>query len=155
RRLSLQLLPLGDAGVAALAPALGSRLETLELLDVYCKGDGAAALSDSPCMASLRHLDLSANRLEARRCAQMARVDMPHLRTIHLGGPGINPYYWNVGQQPLLDAGAVAWAESANARQLRRLQLQNCHMTDEALTAIFRSPQLRNLEVLDLSHNAF
>ena len=66
KRLSLQLLPLGDAGVAALAPALGRRLETLELVDVYCKGDGAAALSDSPCMSSLRHLDLSANRIDAR-----------------------------------------------------------------------------------------
>ena len=39
-------------------------METLELVDVYCKGDGAAALSDSPCMSSLRHLDLSANRID-------------------------------------------------------------------------------------------
>src|SRR5262249_25376792 len=44
KQLRLQLLPLGDRGVAALAPALGKQLETLELVDVYCKGDGAAAL---------------------------------------------------------------------------------------------------------------
>ena len=120
KRLSLRLLPLGDAGVAALAPALGSRLETLELVDVYCKGDGAAALSDSPCMASVRHLDLSANRIDAGalRADGTRRHAAPE--DPHLGGPEINPYYWNVGQQPLLDAGAVAWAESANARQLRR-----------------------------------
>jgi hypothetical protein len=155
KRLSLRLLPLGDAGVAALAPALGSRLETLELVDVYCKGDGAAALSDSPCLASLRHLDLSANRIDAARFVQMASVDMPHLQSLDLSGPRVNPYYWNVGQQPLLDAGAAAWASSANARQLKRLRLQNGHLTDEALTALFRSSQLRNLEELDLSHNAF
>ena len=155
KRLSLQLLPLGDAGVAALAPALGRRLETLELVDVYCKGDGAAALSDSPCMPSLRHLDLSANRIDAEHFVQMASVAMPHLQSLDLSGPSVNPYYWNVGQQPLLDAGAAAWASSANARPLKRLRLQNCHLTDEALTAIFQSPQLRNLEELDLSHNTF
>ena len=42
---------------------------------------------------------------------------MPHLKSLDLSGPRINPYYWNVGQQPLLDAGAAAWANSANARQ--------------------------------------
>jgi hypothetical protein len=155
KRLSLKLLPLGDAGVAALAPALGMRLETLELVDVYCKGDGAAALSDSPCMPSLRHLDLSANRIAAARFVQMASVAMPRLQSLDLSGPRINPYYWNVGQQPLLDAGAAAWAASASVRRLKRLRLQNCHLTDEALTSIFRSPQLRRLEELDLSHSAF
>ncbi len=153
--LSLRLLPLGDVGVAALAPALGPRLETLELADVYCKGDGAAALSDSPAMASLRHLDLSANRIDADRFVRMASVGMPQLRGLNLSGPSINPYYWDVGQQPLLDAGAVAWASSANAGQLRCLRLRNAHLTDEALTAIFRSPRLRSPEELDLSHNTF
>jgi hypothetical protein len=155
KRLSLKLLPLGDAGVAALAPALAARLETLELVDVYCKGDGAAALSDSPCMPSLRHFDLSANRIDAAHFVQMASVAMPRLQSLDLSGPRINPYYWNVGQQPLLDAGAAAWATSANARRLKRLRLQNCHLTDLALTAIFRSPQFRKLEELDLSHGAF
>jgi hypothetical protein len=106
-------------------------------------------------MSSLRHLDLSANRIDAERFVQMAGVAMPHLLSLDLSGPRVNPYYWNVGQQPLLDTGAAAWANSANARELKRLRLQSCHLTDEALTAIFRSPQLRNLEELDLSHNAF
>jgi Ran GTPase-activating protein (RanGAP) involved in mRNA processing and transport len=155
KHVRLQLLPLGDKGVAALAPALGKQLETLELQDVYCKGDGAAALNDSPCMSCLRHLDLSANRIDAEHFVRMAEVDMPHLQRLDLSGPPINPYYWNVGQQPLLDTGAAAWANSANSKQLKRLRLNNCHLTDEALTAIFQSSQLRNLEELDLSHNSF
>jgi hypothetical protein len=155
KHLRLQLLPLGDQGVAALAPALGKRLETLELLDVYCKGDGAAALIESPCLPSLRTLDLSANRVGAEHVARLAGVRMPHLQSLDLSGPSINPYYWNVGQQPVLDAGVAAWAESASAEGLKHLLLGNCHLTDEALTAIFRSARLRGLESLDLSHNAF
>lgn len=155
KRLSLRLLPLGDDGIAALAPALGEGLETLELVDVYCKGVGAAALCDSPCLASLRNLDLSGNRIDAGRFTRMAGVPMPRLQTLDLSGPQIHPYYWNIGEQPILDAGASAWAEGANARGLKRLRLQNGHLTDASLRAVFRSPGLRNLEVLDLSSNAF
>jgi Ran GTPase-activating protein (RanGAP) involved in mRNA processing and transport len=153
--LRLQFLPLGDKGVAALAPALGKRLQTLELVNVYCKGRGAAALVDSPCLPSLRRLDLSANRIDAEHFVGMAGVRMPHLQSLDLSGPPINPYYWDIGQQPLLDVGAAAWANSANAERLRQLRLSNCHLTDEALIAIFQSARLRNLEVLDLSHNSF
>jgi hypothetical protein len=155
KHLRLELLPLGDRGVAALAPALGKRLQTLELVNVYCKGDGAAALVDSPCLPSLRRLDLSANRIDAEHAVQLAGVRMPRLQSLDLSGPPINPYYWNIGQQPLLDAGAAAWANSANAGRLKQLRLANCHLTDEALTAVFRSGRLRKLEQLDLSHNAF
>jgi hypothetical protein len=155
KHLRLQLLPLGDQGIAALAPALGKRLETLELVDVYCKGDGAAALAESPCLPSLRTLDLSANRMDAVHVARLASVRMPHLERLDLSGPPVNPYYWNVGQQPVLDAGASAWAHSASAERLKHLRLANCHLTDEALTDICRSARLRNLVELDLSHNAF
>jgi hypothetical protein len=155
KHLRLQLLPLGDWGVAALAPALGNQLETLELVDVYCKGDGAAALIDSPCLPSLRRLDLSANRIDAGHFVRMAGAPMPHLESLDLSGPPINPYYMDIGQQPLLDAGAAAWANSANAERLKQLRLANCHLTDEALAALFRSARLRRLEQLELSHNAF
>lgn len=155
KRLSLKQLPLGDDGIATLAPALGNGLETLELVDVYCKGVGAAALCESPCMSTLQHLDLSGNRIDAERVTLLASVPMPQLQSLDLSGPGINPYYWNIGQQPILDAGASAWAESANTRQLKRLRLKNTHLTDASLLAIFRSKQLRNLEELDLSNNAF
>jgi len=106
-------------------------------------------------MSSLREFDLSGNRIDADHFIRMATVDMPHLRCLDLSGPPINPYYWDIGQQPLLDAGAMAWANSANARQLKRLRMQNCHLTDQALAAVFQSPQLRNLEELDLSHSSF
>ena len=155
KHLRLELLPLGDQGMAALAPALGKQLQTLEMVDVYCKGDGAAALSASPCLSSLRRLDLSGNRIDAEHFVQLANVDMPFLESLDLSGPRINPYYWNVGQQPLLDAGAAAWANSVNARRLKQLWMRNCHLTDEALIAVFQSAQLRNLEVLDLSNNSF
>ncbi len=155
KHLRLQLLPLGDRGVAALAPALGKRLETLELVDVYCKGDGAAALTESPCQPSLRTLDLSANRIGAEQTARLAGVRMPRLQSLDLSGPPINPYYWDIGQQPVLDAGAAAWAHSACAKRLKHLRLANCHLTDEALAAVFRSARLGHLEKLDLSHNAF
>jgi hypothetical protein len=155
KHLRLQLLPLGDEGVASLAPALGKQLETLELINVYCKEDGATALIASPCLSSLRRLDLSANRIDAEHFVRMASVPMPHLQSLDLSGPGVDPYYFNVGQQPLLDTGAAAWANSANAERLKELRLSNCHLTDEALTAIFRSSRLRSLEQLDLSHGAF
>jgi hypothetical protein len=155
KHLRLQLLPLGDKGVALLAPALGKQMETLELIDLYCKGDGAAALIDSSCLPSLRHLDLSGNRIDAEHFVRMAGVPMPHLESLDLSGPRINPYYWRIGVQPLLDAGAAAWAKSANAERLKQLRLNNCHLMDAALTSIFQSSRLRNLEQLELSHNSF
>lgn len=155
KHLRLQLLPLGDKGIAALAPALGQQLQTLELIDLYCKSDGAAALIDSPCLSSLRRLDLSGNRIDAEHFVRISSVPIPHLQSLNLGGPSIHPYYWNVGQQPLLDGGAAAWAGSPNAEGLTELRLANCHLTDEALTAIFQSGRLRRLEKLDLSHNWF
>ena len=155
KHLRLQLLPLGDQGITVLAPALGPQLEVLELVDVYCRGDGAAALVGSPCLPSLRQLDLSGNRIDTDHFVQLANVPMPHLESVDLSGPLINPYYWNIGQQPLLDAGAAAWANSANAKRLKRLRMQNGFLTDEALTAVFQSPRLRNLEELDLSHNSY
>lgn len=153
--LRLQLLPLGDSGVAKLAPALGRKLESLELRDVYCKGKGAAALLDSPCLPWLRCLDLSGNRIDSEHYAQLAAVSMPHLESIDFSGPRINPYYWNIGQQPLLDAGAIAWAKSPNVGKVKQLRMKNCFLGDAALQAIFQSSQLRHVETLDLAHNSF
>jgi Ran GTPase-activating protein (RanGAP) involved in mRNA processing and transport len=155
KHLRLELLPLGDKGIETLAPALETQMETLELSDVYCKGDGAAALIDSPCMSSLRRLDLSANRIDADHVARMANVDMPELESLDLSGPKINPYYWCVGVQPILDTGASAWANSSNAKRLKRLRLSNCHLADAALAAVFCSSQFRVLTELDLSHSSF
>lgn len=153
--LRLEQLPLGDNGVKALAPALSAQLESLELVDLYMKGDGAAALVDSPCLGSLRKLDLSGNRINAQQIARLAAADMPKLESLDLSGPGINPYYWNVGVQPILDTGAIAWANSNNVKSLKQLRLSNCHLTDKSLTAIFQSPHLTQLTELDLSHNLF
>ncbi|QDU73558.1 Leucine Rich repeats (2 copies) [Bremerella volcania] len=153
--LRLERLPLGDRGVMTLAPALGTQLESLELIDIYCKGEGAAALAGSPGMASLRKLDLSGNRIDADQIARLATVDMPYLESLDLSGPDINPYYWNVGVQPILDTGATAWANSKSVQNLKRLRLSNCHLTDTSLAAIFDSSQLRQLTELDLSHNSF
>src|SRR5262249_38910573 len=77
KKLHLELLPLGDQGVAALSPALGNRLETLGLVDVYCKGAGAVALKQSPCLSSLRRLDLSGNRIDAESCVELASAELP------------------------------------------------------------------------------
>jgi Ran GTPase-activating protein (RanGAP) involved in mRNA processing and transport len=155
KQLRLECLPLGDDGVAALAPELGAQLESLELVDVYCKGKGAAALIDSPCMSSLVRLDLSANRIDHDHISQLAKVKMPRLESLDLSGPVINPYYWNVGVQPILDAGAAAWANCDNANGLKRLRLSNCHLTDAGLMAIFKSSRLHALTELDLSHSSF
>lgn len=155
KQLRLECLPLGDDGIATLAPALGTELESLGLVDVYCKGDGAAALIDSPCMSSLVRLDLCANRIDADRIEQMARASMPRLESLDLSGPTVNPYYWNVGTQPVLDQGAAAWANSDNVKKLKRLRLSNCHLSDAALTAIFRSSKFQVLTELDLSHSSF
>jgi hypothetical protein len=151
----LERLPLGDEGIAAIAPALGTQLESLELVDVYCKGAGAGALIESPCMASLRTLDLSANRIDADHVSRMASVHMPNLESLDLSGPAINPYYWNIGVQPILDDGAAAWANSDNAKRLKRLRFSNCHLTDAALTSVFHTSNLHILTDLDLSHSWF
>jgi Leucine Rich repeat len=155
KHLRLELLPLGDDGVAALAGALSDRLETLELRDVYCKEKGARALAGSPCLASLKTLDLSGNRIDADSFAALAKAEMPRLERVDFSGPRINPYYWNIGQQPMLDAGAIAWGNSPNLRRVKSLRFRNCHLSDAALVAIFQSPHLGALEQLDLSDNAF
>ena len=155
KRLRCQSLPLGDEGVAALAPSLGEGLESLELVDVYCKGAGAAALANSPCLGSLRTLDLSGNRIDADGFVRLAGAAMPRLEALDLSGPNVNPYYWFVGQQPMTDRGAVAWAESVSLMGLRSLRMANCYLTDDAMRAVFRSPRLRGLKTLDLSHNSF
>ncbi len=154
-RLHLQLLPLGDQGVTMLASALGPKLETLELQNVYCLDHGAAALTDSRCLPSLKRLDLSGNRIGATQAARLAAVAMPQLRELDLSGPPINPYYSAVGQQPVLDEGAAAWSGSDNARRLKKLRLSNCFLSDDGLNAVFQSAQLKSLEVLDLSHSCF
>ena len=155
KHLRLERLPLGDAGVESIAQALGMGLESLELVDVYCKGKGAAALVNSPCMNSLRLLDLSGNRIDAAHIASLASASMPNLESLDLSGPEVNPYYWNVGVQPIMDAGAAAWANSDNVKRLKQLRMSNCHLTESGLEAIFRSPKLQALTELDLSHNSF
>ncbi len=155
KALRLERLPLGDRGVEALSPALGPQLESLELVDIYCKQEGAIALSHSPGLRSLKRLDLSGNRIDSAGAIALSRVEMPQLRELELSGPPINPYYWNVGQQPLLDAGALAWSESHSARGLTMLGLANCYLTDDSLIAVFQSPFLSRVETIDLSHNAF
>lgn len=155
KHLRLELLPLGDRGVAMLAPALGRQLQTLELVDVYCKDAGAAALIESPCLSSLQRLDLSGNRIGAESLIRMAQVPMPALRSLDLSGPSIHPYYWSIGQQPVLSEGAAAWAASPNAAGLTALRLANCYLTDGALIAVFQSDRMKYLTQLDLSHNTF
>lgn len=155
KSLHFELLPLGDKGIALLAPTLGPQLETLELRNVYCKDRGAAALIKSPCLPSLRRLDLSGNRIDAKGSAKLAGIDMPRLEHLDLSGPDINPYYWNIGQQPLLDSGVLPWINSAKAQTLKSLRIQNCHLTDETMVAILQSPYFQKLEHLEVSHNAF
>ncbi len=150
KSLELAHLPLGDAGVAALAPHLPAGLERLALRDVYCKGDGARALADSACLAGLRRLDLSGNRIDAEACAALAAVDMPQLEELDLSGPSIQPYYFDLGHQPLLDAGVAAWMERPRPR-LQTLRLANVFLGDAGAAAVFGA-RLPALHSLDLSH---
>lgn len=154
-RFELRLLPLGDRGVAELAAVLGAQLKSLVLHDLYCESDGIVALCDSPGLANLVRLDLSANRMNAESAARLARIPMPCLTALNLGGPAINPYYWGVGQQPVGDEGAIAWAESSAARQLKSLTLSNTFLSDAGFEALLGSTSLSRLETLDLSHAGF
>lgn len=153
--LRLEMLPLGDEGAQLLAPAMGPNLESLELIDVWCGSIGAESLAASPCMNSLRHLNLSGNRMEADTAATIAKAFLPNLESLDLSGPGIHPYYWNTGEQPILDAAVAAWSASPNVRRLRRLNVSNCFLTDGALRTIFGSSNFAHLEQLDLSHSEF
>lgn len=157
KRLRLEHLPLGDEGVRCLAEDLGTgtEIQSLELVDVYCKGPGAVALSNEDCLRSLRNLDLSSNRIDEDSAALLAFMGMPSLESLDLSGPEINPYYWNVGAQPALDLAAVVASNGWNCQKLKQLKLSNCHLTDRALFAIFHSTKLSQLAHLDLSNNLF
>src|SRR5204862_3858015 len=80
---------------------------------------------------------------------------MRHLYKLDLSGPWCNPYYRDVGRQPVDEVGATAWAESPNAETIHELRLSGTRLKDTGLRALARSTRLRSLEYLDISNNTF
>lgn len=155
-RLRLELLPLGDVGVEALVEALpAERLEALELVDVYCRTAGGEALARSRALQAVEKLDLCANRIGEDGVCLLAETPMSRLRNLNLSGPPCNPYYKCVGQQPVGDGGAAAWAVSPNADTLQELRLRNACLTDAGLQSLANSSRLALLSELDVSHSVF
>ena len=151
-KLHLELLPLGDAGIARIAPHLNDGLEALELLDVYCKTLGLEALL-SRTFPALERLNLGANRIDARGVAALAAAELPSLLELNLSGPNVQPYYFDVGDQPVGDEGVSHLTQSGFVSRLRVLGLRNTFVADEGIGRLFSCPDL-SLEHLYLSHNA-
>jgi len=112
---------------------------------------GAAALSDGPLKShpTLEHLSLQYNRLEegAAKSLCAALATNQALRFIELSGNSLGPE----------GAAALVDAVKKNKGRLQRLGLaQNELQTKgvKALAQLFTSPDGKNLEYLDLRHNA-
>ena len=172
RHLRLELLPLGDDGVAAISPALNPNLETLEIINVYCKEDGACALSRSPCMPSLSRLDHSHSqftedgirgamresslwnslrtltlndcRLGNEEVRELTRVpDAPRLRSLGLAYNSIGP------------SGTKSLADWQPLRGVWKIDLHDNLIGDDGLVAILESKNLSRLLELDLEQDCW
>jgi hypothetical protein len=152
----LELLPLGDDGLASVVAGLaGAPLDRLELVDLYLRDRTARALSEVSAFRRIEVLDLSANRISTEGASLLARARGSRLREIDLSGPQRNPYYWHVGDQVIGDAGARAWLSGENGCSPVALRLASNGLTDAVLPAFAESRTLAHLQRLDLSHNAF
>jgi hypothetical protein len=85
----------------------------------------------------------------------LAGAVLPRPRYLNLSGPRCNPYYSNIGEQPVGDAGVAAWADSPNAATLEEPRLSGSSVGDDGLRALARSRRWQNLTTLDLSHAEF
>jgi hypothetical protein len=155
-RIRLELLPLGDDGLAPVIAGLANApLDRLELVDLYARDRTARALSEVSAFRRIERLDLSANRISTEGATVLARARGSQLREIDLSGPQRNPYYWHVGDQVIGDSGARAWLSGENGVSPVALRLASNGLTDAVLPALAESRALAGLQRLDLSHNAF
>lgn len=152
--LTLELLPVADDTITRVVNAVDrDRIEELALRDLVATDLTAAAFTGT--FPRLRELDLSRNHLGAEGARRLAtEVRLPALTHLHLNGSGSgSPYYGRPDVQPLGDDGARAWADSANAANLRHLDLMATGLGVDGLAALMRSDRLGALETLVLSHN--
>jgi uncharacterized protein (TIGR02996 family) len=140
RRLFLGGNPLGSAGVIVLTRSAWVRgLEALDLWRTSVLDGGVAALASSDQLGALQFLDLSGNGIGVHGVAGLTHSRrLPSLRTLHLR------------DADLTRAHIETFRDSAVAGQLRRLDLSNNHLDDEAVAPLLDPSVLPNLAELRL-----
>jgi hypothetical protein len=154
--LTLKLLPIGDAVIAAVVGGIDhDRIEKLTLADLVATDLTAAAFAAAADFPRLRHLDLSRNRLGEEGTRLLAAdVRMPALEHLDLSGrAGGSPYYGRPDVQPVGDRGIEAWASSGNAENLTSLNVAATGLGPHGLAALMQSERLQKLRTLDFSYN--
>jgi hypothetical protein len=145
-RLVLNHNPIGDQGAQRLASAAHlAGLEALSLSATGMTSAGIEAITSSPNLASLRHLELN-GVFGAKRNAEMiaGAAGFAGLTSISLGALDIGA----IGEAG--DTGLLRLARMPNIRQLVMVR---AGITDRGLKMIARSPNLGPLSTLDVGWN--
>ena len=169
RQLELAATQLGDAGLQVLFPSpIWDALETLILDYNQITNQGVRHLARCTNLGRLRHLSLKGNTLTGSLSALVhsAYIDklevfslrwcglilsdihdlafsenMSVLRHLILEDDGIGPH------------GAKYVAQSPYLRQLLRLEMANCEMTDEGITSMAQVGRFESMHTLNIAHN--
>ena len=104
--------------------------------------EGAAKLAQSPKLATLIQLDLSADLLDEQGAKALA--SSPYLNNLTT---------LNLWSNQLSDEGAKAIASSSHLKHLTKLGLWNNRIGDEGAKALASSPYLKTLTKLELWSN--
>jgi hypothetical protein len=149
RTLSLSSNRLGPGGVASLARSRRLvNLRHLDLRDNGIGGMGLQAIAANPALGGLTSLLLGCSNHEfAGRqpttidfSAFLSKLDMPELRHLDLAGR-------QIGQK------AAQLLTRETFRNLTRLDLSECKLTDAAVSSLLSAPTLQNLIELHVSKN--
>lgn len=159
---------LTDRGLIALcrSPHLG-KLTALDVSGNTFTAEGMSALTTAPFAANLHTLNLSSCDLDTAAFGALASGVFPALKTLDVsynagGGPaavagapffrGLEVFRATYNESGIAVALAIA---GVGFTQLRELNLNSNHLSDDAIIALARSKAVTKLIALDLSDNPF
>lgn len=164
--LSFEKREVDEAKWLASSPHGLGNLTRLDLAGAFLHTEGALALLSATSLPLLRHLDLSANRIEGP-AALTSFGALVHLESLNLAGnaitipeqgvaPGPEPTSLrelNLSYNDLGDGGARALAAWPQLARLTKLQLFGCKIRDAGVAALVSSTHLSGLTALSLGQN--
>ncbi|MFQ3593166.1 MAG: TIGR02996 domain-containing protein [Gemmataceae bacterium] len=118
------------------------RLHTLDLNYNPIGNEGAVALSQSPDLGNLQHLDLWICGIEAEGARALASMRCEP-----------QPYWINLGGNGIGEEGIRALASSSLLEKVRRFLIWGNSIRDTGLTHLVRGPYLQQIEELYLNEN--